>query len=111
MGNNSCGKLGLGESADKFSYTKIPMLIEELKQIAKVACGMSHSLALAHDGSVFSWGQNKYGALGLGPNQANVCIPMQIKSLANYTVTDISAGCRHSILLTASSVFACGDAM
>jgi alpha-tubulin suppressor-like RCC1 family protein len=36
--------------------------------VAQVAAGEHHSLALATDGSVCSWGGNMCGELGLGPD-------------------------------------------
>jgi alpha-tubulin suppressor-like RCC1 family protein len=35
------------------------------KQIADIAAGAKHSLALAADGSIYSWGCNRKGQIGL----------------------------------------------
>ena len=37
-------------------------------KIVKIACGEQHTLALTKRGQVFSWGQARYGALGLDFN-------------------------------------------
>ena len=39
--------------------------------IVKLACGENHTLALTKRGQVYSWGQARYGALGIDFNTAN----------------------------------------
>ncbi len=63
MGNNSDGKLGVGQPHLKNS--NVPCLVENLSGIVKVACGGSHTLAVHENGQVYSWGQGYNGALGL----------------------------------------------
>jgi hypothetical protein len=40
--------------------------VEGAVNIAAIACGAFHNLALVADGSVLSWGTNDYGQLGNG---------------------------------------------
>jgi alpha-tubulin suppressor-like RCC1 family protein len=54
MGNNSDGRLGIGDKSLKSS--NVPCLVEGLDNIVSVKCGMAHTLALKNDGSVYSWG-------------------------------------------------------
>lgn len=42
------------------------MQVEGAVNIAAIACGAFHNLALVADGSVLSWGTNDYGQLGNG---------------------------------------------
>ena len=44
MGSNSDGKLGVREKSLKCS--SVPCLVEGLTDVIKVACGMSHTLAI-----------------------------------------------------------------
>ena len=46
----------------------VPTLIESLNQvfIKQVSCGQEHTVALTDQGSVYAWGLNTQGALGLG---------------------------------------------
>ena len=37
-------------------------------KITKVACGSFHTLALTKRGQVYSWGEARYGALGIDFN-------------------------------------------
>lgn len=59
-----------------------------------VSAGQKHALSLRSDGSVWAWGTNQVGELGLGTN-ALVMWPMQISSLSN--IVSVSAGPFHSL--------------
>ena len=63
-GRNQNGQLGVGTRDDS---TK-PVQVEALRGIVvkMVACGAEHSVACTVDGSMYSWGWNCYGNLGLG---------------------------------------------
>lgn len=52
--------------------------------VTQIACGDSHSCALAHDGRIFCWGRGKYGQIGQGsfdnatlPHHVRVAFPGQ----------------------------------
>ncbi|KAG7333755.1 hypothetical protein KOW79_002162 [Hemibagrus wyckioides] len=77
--------------------------------VVQVACGNFHSLALSKGGEVFSWGQNKYGQLGLGKSVELQPNPALIRSLVGVPVIQISAGGAHTLALTLTAqVFCCG---
>ena len=59
-GNNYFGSLGDGTSVDRSSPTQITALGNE---VAQMAGGFGHSLALKSDGSVMTFGENTYGQL------------------------------------------------
>lgn len=66
-----------------------------------------HLLALDLTGQVYSFGSNSEGQLGLGPNN-EVTAPTLIRGVNN--IVQISAGTRHSLLLTADrQVYSFGD--
>ncbi|KAJ4787524.1 Regulator of chromosome condensation (RCC1) family protein [Rhynchospora pubera] len=49
-----------------------------------IATGAYHSLALADDGSVWSWGYNSYGQLGYGKENSSVpCLVEQLEELGS----------------------------
>ena len=63
FGSNPFGALGLGEDVlEKFRAAHVE--IEGGKRVVQVACGGMHTVALAEDGSVHTWGVNDEGALG-----------------------------------------------
>uniref|UniRef100_A0A8C6VII4 HECT and RLD domain containing E3 ubiquitin protein ligase 4 n=1 Tax=Naja naja TaxID=35670 RepID=A0A8C6VII4_NAJNA len=102
------GQLGLPGTED---YTRVPRNIKSLSdiQIVQVACGYCHSLALSKGSEVFSWGQNKYGQLGLGFEYKKQTSPQVIKSLLGIPFAQITAGGAHSFVLTLSgAVFGWG---
>uniref|UniRef100_A0A8C6A557 Regulator of chromosome condensation 2 n=1 Tax=Marmota marmota marmota TaxID=9994 RepID=A0A8C6A557_MARMA len=76
-GRNEKGQLGHGDT----KRVEAPRLIESLSHeaIVSAACGRNHTLALTETGSVFAFGENKMGQLGLGnqtdavPSPAQVC--------------------------------------
>uniref|UniRef100_A0AAQ5XYX5 HECT domain-containing protein n=1 Tax=Amphiprion ocellaris TaxID=80972 RepID=A0AAQ5XYX5_AMPOC len=107
-GLGSDGQLGLNNFEE---CVRVPRNIKTLSdvQIAQVACGYRHSHALSRGGQVFSWGQNRYGQLGLGINGQNVSTPQIIQSLQGIPFAQISAGGAHSFALTLSgAVFGWG---
>lgn len=67
-GRGTFGRLGTGSEADEL----IPVRIEfdsnnrgERFKLVGISAGAYHSQALADDGSVWSWGYNTYGQLGI----------------------------------------------
>ncbi|XP_009077375.1 PREDICTED: probable E3 ubiquitin-protein ligase HERC4 isoform X3 [Acanthisitta chloris] len=95
------GQLGLPGTEE---CIRVPRNIKSLSeiQIIQVACGYYHSLALSKGSEVFSWGQNKYGQLGLGYEYKKQTSPHVIKSLLGIPFAQIAAGGAHSFVLTLS---------
>ncbi|NWW65047.1 HERC4 ligase, partial [Ifrita kowaldi] len=95
------GQLGLPGTEE---CIRVPRNIKSLSeiQIVQVACGYYHSLALSKGSEVFSWGQNKYGQLGLGYEYKKQTSPQMIKSLLGIPFAQIAAGGAHSFVLTLS---------
>ncbi|XP_030058993.1 putative E3 ubiquitin-protein ligase HERC4 isoform X2 [Microcaecilia unicolor] len=95
------GQLGLPGSED---CIRVPRNIRGLSyvQIVQVACGSHHSLALSKGSEVYSWGQNKYGQLGIGYECKKQISPQLVKSLLGIPFTQIAAGGAHSVVLTLS---------
>src|SRR5439155_26557258 len=48
----------------------------------QIAAGLNHSLAIKQDGSLWSWGYNYYGQLGLG-NTDDQWFPSSVRGLSN----------------------------
>ncbi|KAJ7958819.1 ultraviolet-B receptor UVR8, partial [Quillaja saponaria] len=68
-GRGMLGRLGQGSQEDVLFPAKVkfdvPNRSEEKVKIVGVTAGAYHSLALSDDGSVWCWGYNIYGQLGL----------------------------------------------
>lgn len=109
-GDSSTGQLG---SANQSTSTPVAIQSGSLlgRRIVAVAAGRLHSVALASDGAVHTWGSNAGGQLGNGsggavPGLVTTAAP---SSLESKIVTAIAAGSTHTLALTADgSVHAWG---
>mgnify|MGYP006148858641 CR=1 FL=1 len=107
FGSGDYGRLGHGDNQPK----KMAKLVEVLRDrdIIKFSCGPRHTLALASDGTVYSWGFGGDGQLGHGDFQLQT-MPAKIKALQGEHIIDISCGEKHSAALTSGGdVFTWGD--
>ncbi|KAL6771330.1 hypothetical protein ACKKBG_A25915 [Auxenochlorella protothecoides x Auxenochlorella symbiontica] len=91
------GQAGTGEATPAVNSPHLVVALGPLV-VDSVAGGQAHSLALTQDGDVYAWGLNGDGQLGDGTTQTS----LQPKLLEAVTVpvASISAGARHSLLLT-----------
>jgi alpha-tubulin suppressor-like RCC1 family protein len=103
FGQNDLGQTGLG--IDDWSSTTVATPIDTTnlagKTISQVAAGWDHSLLLADDGTVFSFGDNWGGATGLGADTDDTLIatPIDATNLGGKTITQVAAGAGQSLLL------------
>jgi alpha-tubulin suppressor-like RCC1 family protein len=75
-GDNRAGQLGNG--TETFQSARPGAAVIGLTDIAQVAAGYEHSCASARGGSVWCWGDNVYGQLGVeGP----AALPVQVPGL------------------------------
>ena len=95
----SYGKTQIEVTTNKLPNTVL-VDVEVLRKnditIPKIVSGQDFTIALKADGTVWSWGYNYYGQLGLGDN-SNRYKPTQLNI---NNVVDISAGSNHVLLLT-----------
>ncbi|KAH3765933.1 ADPribosylation factor subfamily protein [Pelomyxa schiedti] len=96
-GCNSRGQLGMGDTQDRKSASRITALSSSV--IIKAACGGQHSLFLTSDGSVFACGFNKYGQLGLG-DVMDRTLPQPISRRSLPPIQLIACGDNHSMFAT-----------
>ena len=73
------------------------------KTVVSVAGGGAHNLVLASDGTLFSWGRNDYGQLGINAtgNRTEPVAVLATGALSGKVVTSIAAGDMHSLALAA----------
>ncbi|CAI9289405.1 unnamed protein product [Lactuca saligna] len=76
-GRGTFGRLGSGSELDRLFPAKIEFNSTEKVKIVQVSAGSYHSLALSDDGSVWSWGHNTYGQLGV--NGGNSLVPSLVQ--------------------------------
>ncbi|MDR2152814.1 MAG: hypothetical protein LBO72_08335 [Helicobacteraceae bacterium] len=105
-GRNGFGQLGLGDKADRRSFTLVDSL--EGKKIVAIASGDAHSLALDSDGKVYATGSNNKSQLGLGDIDDRKTFAL-VSSLNDANITEIAAGAFHSFALdTGGKIYAAG---
>ena len=76
-GNNGFFQLGSGSSV---SQNPTPKQIPNFTNVAKVAGGNNHSVALKTDGTVWTWGSNADGQLG-DPSALGQMTPVRVSGL------------------------------
>jgi RHS repeat-associated protein len=80
-GNNASGQLGLGNTT---SGHTAPSQVPGLSGVRAVAGGVDASYAIGRDGSVYAWGANASGQLGIGNTTAKTS-PTRITTLGAGT--------------------------
>lgn len=58
------GQLGLGQTCKATSPTVVQDFVDAGLSVKQIFCSSHHNAAIAHDGNLYTWGSNKYGALG-----------------------------------------------
>jgi alpha-tubulin suppressor-like RCC1 family protein len=81
-GYNNQGQLGLGDIANRSSPTQVGYSLEP--SWSSLANGFSFSAAVKTDGTMWTWGNNGLGQLGLG-NTTNYSSPKQVGSLTTWS--------------------------
>lgn len=64
-----------------------------------MGCGSEHTVALAGQGTLYSWGQGEGGLLGHG-NTESLASPKRIEALKNVEVASVICGGLHTMALT-----------
>lgn len=99
---------------DATAFQPIPKFSGKSKiRINKLACGAFHFLALDEAyNSLFAWGLNVHGQLGLQHLAPKVRVPQQItdENITKNIVIGLACGDSHSLVLTVAGVFAFGNA-
>jgi alpha-tubulin suppressor-like RCC1 family protein len=101
-GLNDHGQLGLGDTENRLTPTRVP----GLTKVKAIVAGNFYTLALSESGEVYAWGYNGEGNLGVGDTEDRLT-PTKVPGLS--AVKAIAAGLSHSLALTESGdVYAWG---
>ncbi|ETE57289.1 Protein RCC2, partial [Ophiophagus hannah] len=95
-GRNDKGQLGHGDTKRVDAPKPIEVLSSETVVLA--ACGRNHTLALTENGSVFAFGENKMGQLGLGNQTDAIPSPTQIM-YNGQPITKVACGAEFSMIM------------
>jgi hypothetical protein len=96
FGSNTFGQLGLGHTNDQ--STPQPLILPEGKKPIKISLGFCHSFILCEDGSLFGFGANDFGQLGLGHTN-DQSTPQPLILPEGKKPKQISLGTNHSFIL------------
>jgi alpha-tubulin suppressor-like RCC1 family protein len=112
FGDDSLGQLGRAGRAEGEAAAPADALSWQVRAPAEgggearfcaVAAGLGHSLAVATDGEVFSFGWDAFGQLGLGEHAAAAAAaaaPAPVFGVPHHRRARVAAGRSHSVLLT-----------
>ena len=107
-GWNKYGMLGLGNSGKGTDINK-PAKVG-LSNVTAVSFGTYHSAAITEDGSLYTWGWNEYGQLGLGDSGEGTdrSTPTKVPGISN--VVAISLGnCKTAAITAEGSLYTWGE--
>ncbi|GGA45532.1 S-layer homology domain-containing protein [Paenibacillus physcomitrellae] len=94
-GQDSYGQLGNNSTVSGIAS---PVMVKKLTGIVDVDSGVRSSMALKQDGTVWMWGGNMNGQLGIG-STANSSVPVQVPGLRSISAISGGVG-YHSMALT-----------
>jgi alpha-tubulin suppressor-like RCC1 family protein len=94
-GENDSGELGLGTSDD--DAHPAPTRVGSQATWTEVACSSGFSLGRCADGSLWAWGLNGSGQLGLGDTALNPTVPTRVGTAADWTA--VACGAAHTVAL------------
>jgi alpha-tubulin suppressor-like RCC1 family protein len=92
-GTNNVGQVGQPELHHQYG---IPTRIGTETNWSQICCGISHTLALKNNGSLWAWGWNKFGQLGDGSTNDRF-VPTKIGSDRDWRTITASAAVSYAI--------------
>ena len=107
-GDNRNGELGIGSEND---YVDTPTKVDLPGTIKELITDGNSAYAMLEDGSLYAWGDNYYGQLGLGSDEKKVSIPTKVNlpgKIKELILFQSSNGSLYAILED-GSLYAWGD--
>ncbi|GBG32996.1 Iron-sulfur cluster assembly 1-like, mitochondrial [Hondaea fermentalgiana] len=95
-GENECGQLGVGDRIHRSLLTHVGFLSG--LGVASLACGMFHTAAITWEGSLYVWGSNDNGQLGLGAHVLHQTVPT-LHGTVTGEVKQVHAGHAHTVVV------------
>ncbi len=106
-GRNDYGQLGDASLASDF-VQNVPRQVGGLADWVAVAAGHSHAMALKSDGTLWGWGLNSNGELGLGSMGTSALVPTQVGTDTDWS--KVTTAWNHTLALkTNGALWAWGN--
>lgn len=96
-GSADGGRLGFHSSTDVYEPVRASFF--DTRPLQQISCGCFYSLALTRRGTVYSFGKNSFGQLGIG-SLSSSAVPSVISSLNGKGIRQVSCGLHHAIAMT-----------
>jgi alpha-tubulin suppressor-like RCC1 family protein len=96
-GDNSYEQLGVGDAISSTSIILTPTQVGTGTNWTKVSTGLAHTIAMKNDGSLWAWGNNGFGQLGLGDTISRT-VPTRVGSDTDWVKVDCS-GAGHTLAI------------
>ena len=103
-GSNVRGQLGLGNTDDQ--TTPQPVIMPAGVTFDRLVTGGNHVCAIADNSSLYCWGYNAYGQLGLG-NTDDQRTPQLVSQSTSLGFTQLYGALRHTCALTGAGSAYC----
>jgi alpha-tubulin suppressor-like RCC1 family protein len=103
-GSNYAGQLGDGTEEVRLLPVPVNMEALEGKSISLLSTGPDHSLIITNDGSMYAWGDNEQGQLGINSltNALSPTLVNQTDAAIGSSISSISTGGNHTLVLTST---------
>ncbi len=106
-GENLYGQLGLGTNGPA-ADTNFPQQVGTATDWKMVSAGSQHTVAVKNNGTLWVWGRNEVGELGLGFNQIPKNVPTQLGTATDWDTAAAGEYCTAAIK-TDRSLWTWGD--
>lgn len=97
-GSNDFGQLGINNLSEEILREPTFLVLPTDKKISRVCCGTHFSVVLLEDGSLFLWGSNNHGQIGIRDSVHPQKTPLHLT--LPEPVVQVACGWEHIFVLT-----------